>query len=106
VLRSGRIIWTNATRSAKSLTGAIDPMTEFVLRLDLSDHRHPDNLPAEHAKVREWLGLAVQQLGSNLSRKGDLRIPIWNASEGASHPVTIGSWAFTEDETRNPAEAA
>ena len=62
----------------------------FILRLDLTDHQHPENLAAEHAKVREWLNLAVQQLGSNLERKGDLRIPIWNARVGASHPVTAG----------------
>ena len=71
-------------------------MTTFTLRIDLSGHEH--HRTAQHALVRQWLGLAVQQLGSNLDRKGDLRIPIWNASIGASHPVTIGSWAFIDNQ--------
>jgi hypothetical protein len=80
-------------------------MTEFVLRLDLREHEHRDNLAAQYTKVCQWLDLAKQQLGSNLNRRGDLTIPIWNLSVGANHPAKIGSWAFVEDEPHN-AEAA
>jgi hypothetical protein len=54
---------------------AIDPMTEFVLKLDLANHRHPENLAAEHALVREWLNLASRAIGSNSNRQGELTIP-------------------------------
>jgi hypothetical protein len=75
--------------------------TEFVLKLDLSDHEHPDNLYAQHSKVCQWLDLAKQAIGASIGRSGDLRIPIFNASEGVHRPVKIGSWAF-EDETHTP----
>ena len=71
-------------------------MTIFTLTLDLTGHEHPANPAAQHAKVRELLGLAVQAIGSGPGRKGDLTVPVWNASEGVSRHVTIGSWEFTE----------
>jgi hypothetical protein len=79
-------------------------MTAFVLRLDLSSHQHPGNPAAQHALVRQMLNLAMQAIGSNLNRKGELSIPLWDASEGLSRHIAIGSWEFTE--TRNPAAEA
>ena len=76
-------------------------MTGFVLRIDLTDHQHPANPAAEHAKVREWLSLAGQAIGSGPGRKGDLTVPVWNASEGVSRHIIIGSWEFTSTETHN-----
>lgn len=72
----------------------------FILRLDLTDHQHPDNLTAEHAKVREWLGLAIHAIGSNLKRQGELTIPSFDPRSNAGGHVKIGSWEFTK--TRNP----
>jgi hypothetical protein len=79
---------------------AIDPMTEFVLRLDLANHVH--HHAAQHAFVHQMLGVAGQAIRANSDRRGDLTIRHFNASEGVNRPVTIGSWAFTETETRNP----
>jgi hypothetical protein len=69
--------------------------------LDLTYHQHPGNRAAEHALVRQWLNLAVQQLGANLDREGELMVPVWDLRVGASHPTRVGSWAFIEDETHN-----
>jgi hypothetical protein len=74
-------------------------MTDFVLQLDLSNHEH--HQAAQHTVVREMLGLAIQAIGSDSRRKGDLTIPVWNASQGVNRHVTVGSWQFNED-TRNP----
>lgn len=74
----------------------------FILRLNLTDHQHPENRAAEHAKVRELLGLAMQAVGSSPKRNGELKIPRWDVSRGVNEAVTIGSWEFIEDETRNP----
>jgi hypothetical protein len=68
----------------------------FTLSLDLTDHEHPGNPAAQHAKVREWLGLAMQAIGSDLKRKGELTIPCWDASLGVNHHAPIGSWEFTD----------
>jgi hypothetical protein len=75
-------------------------MAEFVLRLDLTDHQHPGNQAALHAKVREWLALAMQAIGSGSARKGDLTIPLWDGGQGVSRHVKIGEWQFND--TRNP----
>jgi hypothetical protein len=75
----------------------------FILRLDLTDHRHPGNPAAQHHLVREWLNLASQAIGSSSKRSGELTIPRWDVSLGINHHAAIGSWAF-EDETRNPNE--
>jgi hypothetical protein len=73
-------------------------MTKFILELDLSNHEH--HHAARQAVVREMLGLAIQAVGSNPKRKGELTMPIWDASQSVNRHVTIGSWEFNE--TRNP----
>jgi hypothetical protein len=75
-------------------------VTEFVLKLNLANHEH--HAAAQHAIVREMLGLAQQQIGSGSSRKGELTIPLWNVQQGVNRHITVGSWEFTETETRNP----
>jgi hypothetical protein len=75
-------------------------MTEFVLKLDLSNHEH--HPAAQQAIVREMLGLAIQAIGSNPKRNGELTIPLWNVQQGVNRHITVGSWEFTETETRNP----
>ena len=72
----------------------------FILRLDLTDHQHPGNPAAEHAKVREQLGLAMQAIGAGTKRSGDLTIPSFDPHRNVGGHVKIGSWEFTE--TRNP----
>jgi hypothetical protein len=71
-------------------------MTTFTLRIDLSGHLHPGNPAAQRALVRQQLGFAMQAIGSNFKRDGDLSIPIWNASEGVSRPAVIGCWDFSD----------
>jgi hypothetical protein len=71
-------------------------MHHFVLRLDLTDHQRPDNLTAEHAKVREMLGIAMQAIGSSPGRKGEITIPKFDPRRGISDHVAVGSWEFTE----------
>jgi hypothetical protein len=80
-------------------------MTDFVLKIDLSEHGHPGNLPAQHARVREMLDFAKQAIGANSNRRGDLTIPVFDPSSNTGGHAVIGSWAF-EDETRNPAPEA
>jgi hypothetical protein len=87
---------TNATRPAVLILISIDPAMHFILRLDLTDHRHPENLPAEHAKVREWLNLASQAIGSNSHRSGELIIPVYDPSSNVGRRAVIGSWEFTD----------
>jgi hypothetical protein len=77
-------------------------VTEFVLKLDLSNHEH--HPAAQQAIVREILGLAIQAIGSNPKRRGDLTMPIWDVGQGVNRHVTIGSWKFNE--TRNVASEA
>jgi hypothetical protein len=89
------------TTTARSIRDrcAIDPMaTEFVLRLDLANHRHPENLAAEHAKVREMLDLASRAIGSNSKRSGELTTPTWDASRSTGGHAVIGSWEFIDDQ--------
>jgi hypothetical protein len=76
----------------------IDPAMHFILRLDLTDHQHPENLAAEHAKVRELLGLASQAIGANSGRKGELTTPTWDASRSTGGHAVIGSWEFTNNQ--------
>ena len=71
-------------------------MTIFTLTLDLTDHRHPANPAAQRAKVREWLALAGQAIGSGPGRKGDLTVPVWDATRGVSNHTKIGLWEFTD----------
>jgi hypothetical protein len=88
--------------------GSIDPrqqrywaMTDFILKLDLSDHQHPGNPAAQYAQVRRMLDLAKQAIGANSNRRGDLTIPSFDPHRNVGGHVTIGSWEFIEDETRN-----
>jgi hypothetical protein len=71
----------------------------FILRLDLTEHQHPGNLPAEHAKVRELLALAAQAIGSSLKRQGELTIPRFDPDSGVSDGFKIGSWEFTDGDS-------
>jgi hypothetical protein len=73
-------------------------MTDFILRLDLTDHQHPENRAAEHAKVREWLGLAINAIGAGTKRQGDLTIPSFDPRSNVGGHVKIGSWEFTDDQ--------
>jgi hypothetical protein len=73
-------------------------MSAFILRLDLSDHEHRDNLPAQHSKVCAWLDLAKHAIGSNLNRRGDLTIPVFDPSSNNGRRAVIGSWEFTDDQ--------
>jgi hypothetical protein len=73
-------------------------MTDFVLKLDLSDHEHRDNLAAQHTKVCQWLDLAKQAIGSNSNRRGDLTTPTWDASRSTGAHVVIGRWEFIDDQ--------
>jgi hypothetical protein len=68
----------------------------FILRLDLTEHQHPDNLTAEHTKVREILALAAQAIGSS-KRSGELTIPRFDPNSGVNSAFKIGSWGFTRD---------
>jgi hypothetical protein len=74
-------------------------MTTFTLKLDLTDHQHPDNLAAEHAKVREWLNLASQAIGSNSNRRGELSIPVYDPSSNSGRRAVIGFWEFIDSTT-------
>ena len=83
-------------------------MSAFILRLDLSDHaQHGDNLPAQHAKVRQWLGLAIQAIGGNSARSGDLTVPIFDPATNTGRHAKVGTWTFTDDDatTSNPKAA-
>jgi hypothetical protein len=82
-------------------------MTAFVLRLDLAGHEHVGNPAAQHALVRQMLGHAMQAIGSDLKRTGELSSPLFDAGRGVSGHVVIGRWEFSDaaDPTRNPDEA-
>jgi hypothetical protein len=97
--------WTSATRPAALILISIDPAMHFILRIDLTDHQHPGNQAAQHAKVRELLGLASHAVGANSGRKGDLTVPGFDPSSNTGGHVKVGSWKF-EDETRNPDQEA
>jgi hypothetical protein len=77
----------------------------FILRLDLTDHQHPGNLAAEHAKVRELLGLASQAIGAGTNRKGELTIPSFDPHRNVGGHIKIGSWEFTDTAPAAPTEA-
>jgi hypothetical protein len=83
--------------AAVSIRSSTDPAMHFILRHDLTDYQRPDNLTAEHAKVRECLGLAMQAIGSSLKRKGELVIPRLDPHSGVNSAFKIGSWEFTRD---------
>jgi hypothetical protein len=89
---------TNATRAAALILISIDPAMHFILRLELDNHRHPENLAAEHAVVREWLNLASHAIGSSPARKGELSTPTWDASRSTGGHAVIGSLAFIDDQ--------
>jgi hypothetical protein len=71
----------------------------FILRLDLTDHQHPENRAAEHAKVRTWLALAAQAIGAGSNRSGELTIPSFDPHRNVGGHVKIGSWAFIDNQT-------
>jgi hypothetical protein len=70
----------------------------FTLSIDLTDHQHPGNQAAQHAKVREWLGLTIQAIGAGTKRKGELTIPSFDPHRNVGGHVKIGSWEFVDDE--------
>jgi hypothetical protein len=63
----------------------------FILTLDLTDHRHPENQRAQHQTVHALLDQASQAIGSGNAREGELVYP------AGSHKV-VGSWKFLESE--------
>jgi hypothetical protein len=71
-------------------------LTTFTLTLDLAGHEHPENPTAQHAKVREMLGLAIQAVGAGTKRHGDLTIPSWDHARNTGGHVKIGSWEFSD----------
>jgi hypothetical protein len=68
-------------------------VTTFTLKLDLSDHEHPNNQHAQHAIVLQMLDFAKQAIGSDIKRSGDL------FSSFVFERKKIGSWEFTDDAT-------
>jgi hypothetical protein len=66
-------------------------MTVFVLTLNLDDHEHPGNQRAQHATVCQMLQTAMQAIGSDMHREGNLAMP------GGVH---VGSWEFQSTPTR------
>jgi hypothetical protein len=62
-------------------------MTQFVLTINLEEHKHHENPAAQHAKVRQLLGIAAQALGMNTDRSGKLALVANDF---------IGSWEFQD----------
>jgi hypothetical protein len=71
-------------------------MTEFVLRLDLAEHGHPDNAAAQYVFVRQMLDIARQQLGSGTPPKGELSIPVFDPSSNSGRRAVVGRWEFQD----------
>jgi hypothetical protein len=65
-------------------------VTQYVLRLDLSEHQHPGNQNAQHQTVCQLLRTAIQAIGSDMNRKGNLAL---------SGNVHVGTWEFNEGDT-------
>lgn len=68
--------------------------TTFTLSIDLADHEHASNLPAQHALVRQFLGDAQQALGMSLQRRGDITHTA--IANGQARTTIVGSWEFSE----------
>ena len=69
--------------------------TSFVLKIDLADHAHPQNLHAQHAIVRQFLGNASQALGMSLQRRGDITHAA--IANGEARTKIVGFWEFSDD---------
>jgi hypothetical protein len=65
-------------------------MSQFILTLDLADHKHPENQRAQHQTVHALLDQASQAIGSSNAREGEFVYP------PGSNKV-IGSWKFLDD---------
>jgi hypothetical protein len=76
-------------------------MTNFVLKVDLSDHEYPGNAAAQHAAVAQLLAQAAHALRGSPGRSGTLTTP--NPHPGGGDHVVVGSWEFGEEDPASQA---
>jgi hypothetical protein len=66
-------------------------MTQFILTLDLSDHRNEHSPTAHRHIVNQLLDQAKQAIGGGLAKEGKITHAV-----AAFQQKTVGTWKFFE----------